>query len=245
VYLAQTPQVFRRDIFAEAVELGRRGAVATDEAGLAELAGRKVRVVEGDLWNLKITTESDLALARGIVGETGASVICTGTGYDLHRLVEGRPLVIGGVAIESDRGAAGHSDADVLCHAITDAILGPAGAGDIGQHFPDTDPAWQDADSLKLLARATALVHGRGFFIENVDAVVILERPRLLPYVRDMEARLARVLGIDRWRVSVKAKTNEGVDAVGRGEAIAAHAVALLRRNAFRRAPAASNDSSG
>jgi 2-C-methyl-D-erythritol 4-phosphate cytidylyltransferase/2-C-methyl-D-erythritol 2,4-cyclodiphosphate synthase len=232
VYLAQTPQAFRRDIFAEAVALGRSGAVATDEAGLAELAGRKVQIVEGDPGNLKITTENDLSLARGVLGETGAAPVRTGTGYDLHRLVEGRPLILGGVRVEHDRGALGHSDADVLCHAITDAILGGAGAGDIGQHFPDTDPAWKGADSLDLLTRAADVIRRRGFAIENVDAVVILERPKLSPYLRTMEARLAGALGVDAGCVSVKAKTNEGMDAVGRGEAVAAHAVALLRRSA-------------
>ena len=153
-----------------------------------------------------------------------------GTGYDLHRLVEGRPLVIGGVTIPSDRGALAHSDGDVACHAATDAILGAASLGDIGRHFPDTDPSWKDADSLALLREAARLVHEAGFDVVNLDVTVILERPKIKDAISQMCARLADALGIDPSRVSVKGKTNEGVDAVGRGEAIAAHAVALLRR---------------
>ena len=153
-------------------------------------------------------------------------------GYDLHRLVEGRPLVLGGVTVPSERGALGHSDADVICHAVTDAILGAARAGDIGQHYPDSDPRWKGASSIALLTEVVGLVRGRGLAIENVDVVVILERPKIGPHRDAIQSRLAEALGIDESRVSVKAKTNEGVDAVGRGEAIAAHAVALLTRRA-------------
>ncbi len=176
-----------------------------------------------------MTTDSDLALARGILGDT-ISVGRAGTGYDLHRLVEGRPLVLGGVAIPADRGAIGHSDADVVCHAVTDAILGAVGAGDIGRHYPDSDPRWKDASSVELLRGAVAIVRARGFGIENVDVSVVLERPKIAPYVALIQAGLAAALGIAVDRVSVKGKTNEGVDAVGRGEAIAAHAIALLRQ---------------
>ena len=125
-------------------------------------------------------------------------------------------------------GLVGHSDADAVCHAVTDALLGAAAAGDIGQHFPDTDPRWRDVSSLDLLARVVALVAGRGFAVGNVDIVVIAERPKLAPYVVAMRAKLAAVLGVDVERVGVKAKTGEGLDAVGRGEAVAVHAVALL-----------------
>ena len=128
----------------------------------------------------------------------------------------------------SDRGALGHSDADVICHAVADAILGAARAGDIGRLFPDTDPAWKDASSLALLRGAAALVRDRGFVAQNVDVVVILERPKVGPHRERIEANVAEALGIESGLVSVKAKTNEGVDAVGRGDAIAAHAVALL-----------------
>jgi 2-C-methyl-D-erythritol 2,4-cyclodiphosphate synthase len=138
-------------------------------------------------------------------------------------------LILGGVTIPSDRGALGHSDADVVCHAITDAILGALSLGDIGRHFPDTDPRWKDASSLDLLTRAVALAAGSGYEVGNVDVTIVLERPKIQGHVEPMRAALARALGVDAARVSVKAKTNEGVDAIGRGDAIAAHAIALVR----------------
>jgi 2-C-methyl-D-erythritol 2,4-cyclodiphosphate synthase len=152
-----------------------------------------------------------------------------GTGYDLHRLVQGRPLIVGGVTVPSPVGAVGHSDADVVCHAVTDAILGAAGLGDIGTHFPDTSPEWQGASSLDLLSRTAAQVAQHGFEVGNVDVTVILEAPKIRPHVDAMRTAVAAALGIDAGRVSIKAKTNEGLDAVGRGEAIAAHAIALIR----------------
>jgi 2-C-methyl-D-erythritol 4-phosphate cytidylyltransferase/2-C-methyl-D-erythritol 2,4-cyclodiphosphate synthase len=231
IYLAQTPQGFRRDVLAAAVELGRSGVEATDEAMLAERAGYHVHVVDGDPGNVKVTTSADLDAARARMASTGkpARTGRAGTGYDLHRLVEGRPLILGGVTVPSDKGALGHSDADVVCHAATDAILGAVGLGDIGRHFPDTDPRWKDADSLVLLREAARMVRDHGYEVGNLDVTVILERPKIRDAVEPMRTRLAEALGIDRDRVSVKGKTNEGVDAVGRGEAVAAHAVALVR----------------
>jgi len=231
IYLAQTPQGFRRDVLAAAIELGRSGVEATDEAMLAERAGYHVHVVDGDPGNVKVTTSADLDAARARMASTGkpARTGRAGTGYDLHRLVEGRPLILGGVTVPSDRGALGHSDADVVCHAATDAILGAVGLGDIGRHFPDTDPRWKDADSLVLLREAARMVRDHGYEVGNLDVTVILERPKIKDAVEPMRTRLAEALGIDRDRVSVKGKTNEGVDAVGRGEAVAAHAVALVR----------------
>ena len=242
IYLAQTPQAFRRDVLRRALELGARGGVdATDEAALVELAGLPVRLVDGEASNIKITTADDMTMAEAIASAQSAirnppSAMTkpartgrAGTGYDLHRLAAGRPLVLGGVTIPSERGALGHSDADVVCHAVTDAILGAAGLGDIGRHFPDTDPRWKDADSIDLLRRASALVTGEGLVIGNVDVTVILEAPKIRDHVDAMRAAVAGALGIGADRVSIKGKTNEGVDAVGRGEAIAAHAIALLR----------------
>jgi 2-C-methyl-D-erythritol 2,4-cyclodiphosphate synthase len=136
--------------------------------------------------------------------------------------------MIGGIHVPSDKGAHGHSDGDVVCHAATDALLGAASLGDIGRHFPDTDPAWKDAASLQFLGHATALAAAAGFRVANLDVVVILERPKIAPFVDRIRESLAAALEIDVERVSVKGKTNEGVDAIGRGEAIAAHAVALL-----------------
>ena len=153
-----------------------------------------------------------------------------GVGYDLHRLEPGRPLVIGGVRIPHEMGLIGHSDADVLCHAITDAILGACAEGDIGRHFPDTDPKWKDADSIDLLTRAVEIVRQAGFAIANVDAVVIAEQPKIFPYIERMRQTLAAAMGIDVSAVSVKGKTNEKIGALGRNEAIAVHAVAMLRK---------------
>ena len=152
-----------------------------------------------------------------------------GVGYDSHRTIEGRKLLLGGEHIPSTVGLKGHSDGDALCHAITDAILGAAGRGDIGQHFPDTDPQYRDADSLELLRRAVAVVRNAGFVIENIDAVVVAERPKLAPHVDRIRARLAGALEISTDAVSVKGKTNEGMGEIGRGEGMAVHAVALLR----------------
>ena len=254
IYLAQTPQAFQRDVLRRAIEMGARDRLdATDEAALVELAGLPVRIVDGEASNIKITTPEDLSVAEAIAHELRqpdrgsrtpddvphgdqlanpsppAALSRAGTGYDLHRLVAGRPLVLGGVTIPSERGALGHSDADVVCHAVTDAILGAACLGDIGRHFPDSDPRWKDANSLELLRRVVRLVTEQGFMIGNVDVTVMLETPKIRDHVDAMRTAVAGAIGIDIARVSIKGKTNEGVDAVGRGEAIAAHAIALLR----------------
>jgi 2-C-methyl-D-erythritol 4-phosphate cytidylyltransferase/2-C-methyl-D-erythritol 2,4-cyclodiphosphate synthase len=227
IYLAQTPQAFRREVLSDALALP---VDATDEAALAELAGHRVRIVNGEANNIKVTTPEDVPIAqaiarRGRPARTGRA----GTGYDLHRLVEGRPLVLGGLTIPFDRGLAGHSDADAVCHAITDAVLGAAGAGDIGRHFPDDDPRWTGASSLDLLRRAVRIVGEAGFEVGNVDATVIAERPKLAPYLAAMCANIADALGVTADRVSLKGKTNEGLGEIGRGEAIAVHAIALVR----------------
>jgi 2-C-methyl-D-erythritol 4-phosphate cytidylyltransferase/2-C-methyl-D-erythritol 2,4-cyclodiphosphate synthase len=259
IFLAQTPQAFRRAVLEQALEAAARDPLdATDEATLVERGGHAVRIVEGEASNIKITVPSDLAVAEAIaetmrIAECGmrgaasprhdqsavrnasairspqSAIATAGTGYDLHRLVAGRPLVVGGVTIPSDRGALGHSDADVVCHAVTDAILGGACLGDIGRHFPDSDPRWKDASSLDLLRRTVALAAEHGFEVGNVDVTVVLEQPKIGGYADAMRAAVAGAIGLDAARVSIKAKTNEGMDAIGRGEAIAAHAVALLR----------------
>ena len=231
IFLAQTPQAFRRDVLQAALALsGREGVDATDEAALVERSGHPVRLVEGEATNIKITTPEDLLMAEAIArGAAPARTGRAGLGYDLHRLAEGRPLILGGVTIPSDRGALGHSDADVVCHAVTDAILGAACLGDIGRHFPDSDPRWKDASSIDLLTRVATLVREAGFEVGNVDVTVILEAPKIRDHVDAMRAAVARAIGIDPARVSVKGKTNEGVDALGRGEAVAAHAIALIR----------------
>ena len=231
VYLAQTPQAFRTRELADAIAAGQDGTEATDEAALAERAGHPVRLVAGEATNVKITTAADLAAARAMAGPTVTGTgarMRIGTGYDLHRIVDGRPLILGGVTVATDRGLAGHSDADVLAHAVTDAILGAAAAGDIGRHFPDTDPQWKGASSLMMLRHAVELARRRGLAVSNVDAVIIAERPKLAPHIDAIRGRLAEALGVTIDRVGVKGKTNEGVGDIGRGEAMAVHAVAML-----------------
>lgn len=154
--------------------------------------------------------------------------VLTGLGYDCHPLVEGRPLVLGGVSIPHDRGLAGHSDADVLCHAITDALLGAAGLGDIGELFPDSDERYRGADSVALLVDVVGRLRARGLAVGNVDATVVIEVPRLAPHREAMRARLAEALEVDVARVNVKATTSEGMGFIGRGEGAAAMAVATL-----------------
>lgn len=225
VFLAQTPQAFRRDLLARALDAGN-DVDATDEAMLVERLGVPVHVVDGDPRNIKITTPEDMAAA--CAAATRTPMIRIGNGYDLHRLVAGRPLILAGVTIPFELGLDGHSDADIVCHAVTDAILGAAGAGDIGRMFPDTDPKWKGANSIELLKGAVARLRERGYAVSNVDVTVIAQKPKLLPYLEAMRENLAAALGIDAGAVSVKGKTNEQVDSMGRGESMAAHAVALI-----------------
>lgn len=227
IFLAQTPQAFRVGVLRDALAMA---GDATDEAALAERAGHQVRVVDGDPRNLKVTTPEDLAIAERLLGGGAVPALRIGNGYDLHRLATGRPLVLGGVTIPFEKGLQGHSDADAVSHAITDAILGAAGAGDIGRHFPDTDPAWKDANSIELLRRAGEIVRAAGYGIVNIDVTVIAQQPKLSPHAAAMQENLARALGVVAGQVSVKGKTNEGVDSMGAGESIAVHAVALLAR---------------
>ena len=230
MFLAQTPQAFTRPVLREAIGVGRTGGLGTDEAALAEQAGYPVRLVQGDPRNIKITTEADLALAEEMTSRREPMMqIRVGLGYDLHRLVDGRPLILAGVTIPGDRGLLGHSDADVVCHAVTDAILGAANAGDIGEHFPDDDARWKNASSIDLLGRATALIQDRGFGVNNVDVVVIADWPKIRDHAAAMRRHLAEAISVSPDVVAIKGKTSEGVGPVGRGEAIVVHAVALVR----------------
>ena len=230
IFLAQTPQAFRVSVLRDALAIADD---ATDEAALAERAGHRVTVVDGDPRNLKVTTPDDLAMAERLMAGGSAAVppLRIGNGYDLHRLVAGRPLILGGVTIPFDKGLQGHSDADAVCHAVTDAILGASGTGDIGRHFPDTDPAWKDANSVDLLRRAAVIVRDTGYAIVNIDVTVIAQRPKLSPHAGAMQRNLSGALGISPGQIGVKGKTNEGVDSMGAGESIAVHAVALLVRS--------------
>ncbi len=155
----------------------------------------------------------------------------TGIGYDAHRLVENRRLVLGGVVVPHERGLLGHSDADVAVHALMDALLGAIAAGDIGQHFPDTDPAWKDADSIRLLEAVAAILDGRGWRIVNTDLTILCEKPKLAPHIPEMRRRMAEAMGVSMDAVSVKATTVEGMGAIGRREGIAAQAVATVERS--------------
>ena len=231
IYLAQTPQGFALDVLRDAVKLGRSGVKATDEAVLVERNGHAVRLVEGDMGNFKVTTPDDLQRVRDrirsdLFGDVPRTRV--GFGYDSHRMVAGRRLVLGGIEIPHKCGLDGHSDADAVCHAVTDAVLGAVAAGDIGLHFPDTDPQWKDVSSIELLRKAVDVVSGLGFCVGNVDVVVIAEQPRIGPHVQAMADRLSRTLGVAADLVSIKGKTAEGMDSVGRGEAIVVHAVATV-----------------
>lgn len=229
LWIAHTPQAFRAELLREAHRRAREhGTQASDDAALVESLGHRVQMVVDSPSNLKITVPDDLEMAEALLARRSGSGVRTGVGVDAHRLVMDRPLILGGVAIPSPRGLAGHSDADVLAHAITDAVLGAVGLGDIGTHFPPDDPAYKDADSLDLLARAVEMVRSAGGRVVHVDATVLAEAPRLGPYVAEMRVRLAGVLAVDPSAVNVKATTMEGMGAVGRGEGIVAHAVATI-----------------
>lgn len=235
LWLVQTPQVFRRQLLMEAHQAAARDSVTgTDDAYLVERLGQPVHVVLGDPDNIKITHPEDVRRSEHTLwqeGKEGDGEIAarSGIGYDAHAFAEDRPLVLAGVRLSSRNGLLGHSDADVVCHAICDALLGAIGAGDIGQHFPDSDPQYAGISSLSLLARVSQLVRQAGWEIENVDAVVIAERPRIAPHIPDMRRALAGAMATRIERVNVKATTTEGMGFTGRGEGIATQAVALLR----------------
>lgn len=240
LWAAQTPQAFRTDLLREAFAwAAANGVRGTDEASLVELYGHPVRVVPGEEENLKITTPLDLRIAAALLARSEAAPAApaplgaiggqrVGFGYDVHPLVPGRRLVLGGVEIPHETGLAGHSDADAVAHAIIDALLGAAGEGDIGRWFPDSDERHRDADSLVLLAAVARELRRAGWRVGNVDVTVVAERPRLAPFVDTMRERLAAALAAPAGRVNVKATTTEGLGFAGRREGIAAYAVALL-----------------
>jgi 2-C-methyl-D-erythritol 2,4-cyclodiphosphate synthase len=227
----QTPQTFHYDLIVEAHKRAlAEGWSVTDDAMLIERMGKEVVIIEGSYENIKITTPGDLSIAEAIwTNRHGPSVTQVGFGYDIHRLVEGHPLILGGVEIPFDRGLLGHSDADVLSHAVADALLGSVGAGDIGHHFPNTDPAFRGISSLLLLQRVVDTLREVGAEIVNIDTTVIAEHPRLAPFMPEMRERMTAALGIPAISLSLKATTPEGLGEIGQGEAIAAHAVALVR----------------
>ncbi|MCC6746628.1 MAG: 2-C-methyl-D-erythritol 4-phosphate cytidylyltransferase [Deltaproteobacteria bacterium] len=229
LFLAQTPQVFALPLLRRAYATWN-GDPVTDDVQLVERLGHPVRLVEGDPSNLKITVPEDLPLARAFLPESAMKERWprVGVGYDVHQLVPGGPLILGGVEIPFSHHLLGHSDADVICHAAGDALLGAAALGDLGKFFPPGDPRYKGASSLDLLAEIRARVAEQGYRVGNLDTMVICERPKLSPFVPTMRERIARVLEVEPEVVSVKATTNEGLGFTGRGEGIAAHATALL-----------------
>lgn len=229
----QTPQAFAYPILREAFRRAYAdGYYGTDDSSLVERIGVPVAVVPGSPLNIKITTSEDVRLAEFILREKRERLAMyrVGIGYDLHLLTEGRPLVLGGVTIPFPKGLEGHSDADVLTHSLCDALLGAAGKGDIGYHFPDTSPQYKDVSSLLLLEKVMELISKEGYSVANVDVVVVAERPRLAPYIEQMRDNLSRVIKIEPGRISIKATTSEGLGHVGREEAIAAQTVALVSK---------------
>lgn len=227
----QTPQAFRVDLLWDAHRAAQQqGTQFTDDAGMVEAIGRPVRVVEGDPRNIKLTRPDDLRLALAWYGEgEAADALRVGIGYDVHRLVEGEPLILGGVRVPHTHGLVGHSDADVLAHAVTDGLLGAAALGDIGQHFPDTDPKYKGADSMELLKAVVALLAQHGWRPAQVDAVIAAQRPKLAPHIPAMRTSLARALQLDPSAVSVKATTTEKLGFVGREEGIEVRCVVTIQ----------------
>lgn len=231
LWAIQTPQVFAAGLLRQAYAAAAdAGVVATDDAALVERMGAKVIIVPGSYRNLKITTPEDLVMAEALLASEGENMQRFGIGYDVHRLVEGRRLILGGVDIPHERGLEGHSDADVLLHAIKDALLGAAGLGDIGRHFPDTDQTYKGASSLKLLEAVRDKIAAAGWRAYNIDAVVVAEKPKLAPHIAAMTANIAAALGLETGQVNVKATTTEGLGFAGRREGIAAYAVASIVR---------------
>ena len=228
LYAVQTPQCFDRAAYLDALDEldAEKARLVTDDCSLFELTGRPVQLTQGDYANLKITTREDLPRAEQKEGND----MRIGHGYDVHRLVEDRKLILGGVEVPFEKGLLGHSDADVLAHAVMDAVLGAAALGDIGKHFPDTDPAYAGADSLKLAQHVTRIMLEKGWKIVNIDSTLLCQKPKLAPYIPAMRENLAAAFGMPVDAVSVKATTEEHLGFTGEGLGIAAHAVALIEK---------------
>jgi 2-C-methyl-D-erythritol 4-phosphate cytidylyltransferase/2-C-methyl-D-erythritol 2,4-cyclodiphosphate synthase len=242
LYSIQTPQGFQfAKLFAAHKKAASEKFIGTDDAGLVHRLGHHVALVPGNYCNIKITTAEDLQFARVLVAseqENPAAVPRNtlapdwriGTGFDVHAFAPNRKLVLGGVHIPWTVGLQGHSDADVLTHAIMDALLGACGMGDIGRHFPDTQPEYKDISSLALLERVKASIEEVSFEIGNVDAVVMAEKPKIAPYITEMKTNLAKILKIEFEKINIKGTTTEGLGFCGRGEGIAAMASAIVYR---------------
>jgi 2-C-methyl-D-erythritol 4-phosphate cytidylyltransferase/2-C-methyl-D-erythritol 2,4-cyclodiphosphate synthase len=240
LFTIQTPQAFHADLLKSALDRARaEGFVGTDESSVVRRAGHRVTVVPGSPNNIKITRPLDLDIAELLISrrsreggfaDMNGSTLRIGQGVDYHRLTEGRRLILGGVEIPFEKGLEGHSDADVLSHAVCDALLGAAAIGDIGRHFPDTDPSNLGRNSLEFLCEVRAMVETAGWNICNIDTTLLVQRPKLAPHLDDMKKNIAASLGLEPEDVNIKATTTEGMNAEGRGEGISAQAVALLYR---------------
>ena len=235
----QTPQTFDARLIRAAHERFADSAErATDDAALAERALCRIMLTEGDVENIKLTTPEDMLLAQQVIlrregrQEKGSGRMRIGHGYDVHRLVEGRKLILCGVEIPYEKGLLGHSDADVALHALMDALLGAAALGDIGRHFPDTDPAYKGADSGKLLDHVVDLLEEHGYSVDNVDVTIICQRPKLKDYIEQMRENVAAHLHVSADCVNIKATTTEKLGFEGEGLGISSHAVACIERRA-------------
>ena len=234
VFRAQTPQAFSREVYRRALSECADLSIITDDNMLVEGIDIDIYAVDLGPSNIKITTKEDLTLAKNILIERGKMEVCgfrIGHGYDVHRLVEGRKLIIGGVDIPYEKGLLGHSDADVLLHAIMDSLLGAAALGDIGKHFPDTSEEFRGASSIYLLTQVATMLRAEGFSVVNIDATVVLQKPKIAPYVEKMVSNIAFALGISEKCVNVKATTEEGLGFTGREEGACAHSVAMIAKS--------------
>lgn len=244
----QTPQCFRREVLERAyAHAAEHGLCVTDESALVEAIGGRIRVIPGEKENIKLTTPEDMAYAQWRIQKAradcadvdlmsrraGGPAVRIGTGYDVHKLVTGRPLVLGGVVIPHEKGLLGHSDADVLTHAIMDAILGALCEGDIGRQFPDGDMQYKDISSLALLERVALRMGALGYEVGNIDATLVAQAPKMAPHIPEMRRLIARCLGCGPEQVNIKATTTEGLGFEGTGQGISAQAAALLSRRGF------------
>lgn len=238
----QTPQGFNAELLRQAYDRAQQdGYLGTDDASLVERLGVDVNIVVGSYDNIKVTTPEDLTIAEALIKKEnsscgnkdleGENMVRFGMGYDVHKLVEDRKLILGGVEIPYLYGLDGHSDADVLLHAIKDALLGAAALGDIGKHFPDTDIRYKGVSSIILLERVRDIIAEHGYVVNNIDTTIVAEKPKLAPYIPEMNKRIAAALQVEIGQVNVKATTTEGLGFTGKGAGIAAYAIASIVKN--------------
>lgn len=227
----QTPQVFPTEAYQIEIQKAQLECREyTDDCQLWEHAGYPVHLCQGSYSNIKLTTEEDITVAESILKKRRQCCMRIGHGYDVHRLVKGRKLILGGVHIPWEMGLLGHSDADVLAHAVIDSLLGAAALGDIGLLFPDSDPSYKDANSLKLLQKAAQYLYENGWGIENIDVTVLAQAPKLRPYIQQIQENIAKAVEIPAEQISIKATTEEGLGFTGKGEGLACHAVCLIEK---------------